>query len=923
VTVTLAAPSNLVYPQTAINATVGQAISTDTPTVTGTVTSYSVSPALPAGLSLSATSGAISGTPTAAAAQTTYTVTATNSTGSATATVQITVQIPAPSNLVYPQTAITAIVGQAISPDTPTVTGTVSSYGVSPALPAGLSLSTTTGVISGTPTATAAQATYTVTATNSTGFTTATLQIAVTIPPPSNLVYPQTTISVSLGQAVTPDIPTVAGTVSSFSVSPALPAGISLSTTTGVISGTPTATAAQTTYTVTATNPGGNTTATLTIASLQAKNVLLELGHASAISDIRFESGRVLSVDAAGHWVLWNYASAAILASGDLSAGGNLYSPQSPIDMAGPTVVDGVANGLEIRAQSDGHLLSTIAYPGLNIVPPGGTPPSSVNGSWWKLASDGSYICIGSNSGLSIYTLAGQIAASKSGDYSKANSFAAPGQVLVALGPAGQDVIEAISATDGTSTISPQFSGQFSSWFVDGGKFLTTLSTTVWVYSNTGVQQAIVQLPAITDLTGQGNWIWTYGTSSPADTTVNIYAIGSETPTLSFNGGDEPTFLTSGTTFASAVGPNQISVVDLSGSTPTQTNYTLPMAGGYAFAASSSSQWVVGNVNGLILDGASLSGTPRYFGQGRAWSIAGSSGSVAISTEIGTISVFDPYPATLQETIDFSSGKLSLSSDGSVLGAFANVSDGGTDRTLNFYSLPSGNVIKSFPYTASYTTSSTLLADFTLSASGGTIGQVTEMGTASSWNATTAARQVTPIAGTPVIWSDTGSFNQLTGYPNPIFLSPDGTLIAAYNAAQSSTSVTNIFKNGTLVTAVPGAAVGWIDNNRLLVNQYGPTKYQGAGPYLGCTIYSSTGAALATPPLPELQSIQTVNSDSVYDPTDSANYPHNAIYSLTTGQPTWTGSFPESGPGLLSGVGAVSGAYVVYASGHSVVVEAY
>jgi len=54
----------------------------------------------------------------------------------------------------------------------PTVTGTVTGYTVSPALPAGLALSATTGVISGTPTATAAQATYTVTASNSAGSTT-------------------------------------------------------------------------------------------------------------------------------------------------------------------------------------------------------------------------------------------------------------------------------------------------------------------------------------------------------------------------------------------------------------------------------------------------------------------------------------------------------------------------------------------------------------------------------------------------------------------------------------------------------------------------------------------------------------------------------------------------------------------------------
>ena len=333
----------------------------------------------------------------------------------------------------------------------------------------------------------------------------------------------------------------------------------------------------------------------------------------------------------------------------------------------------------------------------------------------------------------------------------------------------------------------------------------------------------------------------------------------------------------------------------LSGSTPSKTDYTLPTAFVTAFAASSSSQWVVGNNFGVVFDGASSPSTPRYLAQDQVWSIAGSSGSVAISTSIGTILVFDPYPAALQETINSSNGKLALSTDGGVLGAFANINLG-NDETLNFYSLPSGNVIQSFPNT---TGSSPVLTYFTLAASGGTIGR----SLLPCYHC--YSRQVTPIAGTPVIWSDSGSTLLIGLIPPPISLSPDGTLVAVYNAPRSSTSVTSIYKNGTLVTAVPGAVVGWIDNARLLVNQYG------ANGCLGCTIYSSAGAALATPSLPELQSIQTVNSDSVYDPVS------NEIHSRTTSQPTWTASYPSSS------VGAVSGAYVVYESGHSVVVESY
>jgi hypothetical protein len=133
-------PTNLAYPQATITATAGQPITTDTPTVTGSVTTYSVNPALPASLSLNTTTGAITGTPTVVAAQAPYIITATNSAGNTTATIQIVVNaaVVPPSNLTYSQPTISATVGQAISTDTPTVTGTVSSYSVSPTLPAGL-----------------------------------------------------------------------------------------------------------------------------------------------------------------------------------------------------------------------------------------------------------------------------------------------------------------------------------------------------------------------------------------------------------------------------------------------------------------------------------------------------------------------------------------------------------------------------------------------------------------------------------------------------------------------------------------------------------------------------------------------------------------------------------------------------------------
>ena len=241
----------------------GQTIASLTPTVTNSPTSYSISPALPAGLAFSTTTGVISGTPTATSSATTYTITATNASGSGNTTISVTVLA---STISYTGSPYTFYEGTAITTLSSTeVGGNPTTYGISPALPAGLSINTSTGDITGTPTATSASTGYTVTATY-TGGVTATASINITVLAPT-ISYTGSPFTYVVGTAITSLTPTKTGTPSSYSISPALSAGLSFSTTTGVISGTPTATAATTTYTITA-NYAGGITATTTISVL-------------------------------------------------------------------------------------------------------------------------------------------------------------------------------------------------------------------------------------------------------------------------------------------------------------------------------------------------------------------------------------------------------------------------------------------------------------------------------------------------------------------------------------------------------------------------------------------------------------------------------------------------------------------------------
>jgi hypothetical protein len=690
----------------------------------------------------------------------------------------------------------------------------------------------------------------------------------------------------------------VIGSVASYLVSPSLPAGLALNPSTGILSGTPTSSAAQTPYTVTASNTGGETSASIAIVVNSASKVFLDLGHVTSLQSIRVGATTVLSQDQSGHWALWNYASDAELASGDqqwpVPSFTTLY--QWPVDLEGSTVAIGLTNGVELRSATDGHLMSTIASPLLDNLDanPGNTLSRSYT-EWWKLATDGSYLCAGTKDGLAVWSINGQLLLSEQGDYSVASAFATPTQLQIALGAAGANVIETITISSGTSSVGPAFQGNFNSWFTEGSKFLTTEGNTVWTYSNASVQQAIVSLPTVAELTGQGNWIWTYNSEDPSYP-LNIYSIGSSTAAATFTFSASSTAIASGSAIGILpYGTGAATVIDLSGSTPAKTDYTFPIAYPSAFGASSASEWLVGAQFGVILDGASLPHTARYFGDGAAWSIAGSSSRAAVATANRQIFYFDPSTSAVQGTIAFSSSKIEMSSDGSVLAASANANDAQyeLDRTLNIYSLPSNSVSNSFPYQFS---GSPTLFDFSLSQSGQTLGQV--LGTVGSGNYT---RNVSGISGSPIIWSGSG-----VNYSSPIQLSPDGTMVAVSNGAPSPTSTSNILKNGLLVTAVPGYAAGWIDNDSLLVNTYNvDSSFQSAA------TYSATGTLQAAVSIPEVRIFQPVTSDLIYSPK------LNAIFSLSSGSVIWTS------PNQATGVGAIAGRYVVYASGTRVLIDTY
>jgi outer membrane protein OmpA-like peptidoglycan-associated protein len=148
--------------------------------------------------------------------------------------------------------------------------GVISSWSIAspPALPGGISFSTSTGQFSGTPTETLSSTAYVVTATNATGSDTATVTMTIGAALIPIISYSPSTISATVGTAISTLTPTNSGyAATSWSINSPLPSGLSFNTSTGVISGTSTATSSSSVYTVTATNSSGSATTTITVSS--------------------------------------------------------------------------------------------------------------------------------------------------------------------------------------------------------------------------------------------------------------------------------------------------------------------------------------------------------------------------------------------------------------------------------------------------------------------------------------------------------------------------------------------------------------------------------------------------------------------------------------------------------------------------------
>jgi hypothetical protein len=416
---------------------------------TGGITPYSwavTTGGLPAGLTLNAATGAISGTPTSAAVGTTnFTVTVTDSetptAKTATANLSIVVN---PALSVTTNSLAAGVIGTTYN-QTLAAAGGITPYTWSittGSLPVGLSLNANTGVISGTPSGTfTGTVNFTVTVTDNESPTkqsaSANLSIVMSAPPLS--VTTQSLAGGTIGNAYTNQTLQATGGIAPYTwavTTGSLPSGLSLNASTGVISGTPTGTFVGTdSFTVTVTDSetptGGKASANLSIAisvaplSVTTTSSSLPVGVVSSVY-----AGATLQATGGISPYTWSVTTGSLPAgltlnaatgaiSGTPTASGTTNFTVTVTDSETPTAKTATANlsmvvnpALSVTTTTLPAGVIGTAYPGATLAAAGGITPYA-----WAITT-GSL-----PAGLSLNASTGAISGTPTGTFTGTVSF--------------------------------------------------------------------------------------------------------------------------------------------------------------------------------------------------------------------------------------------------------------------------------------------------------------------------------------------------------------------------------------------------------------------------------------------------------------------------------------------------------------------
>lgn len=619
-------PAPAVTTSTLPAGTVGVAYST-TLTATGgsgTPTWTVNSGTLPTGLTLSS-AGVLSGTVTSATGPSTTTLTfkvtdasaatpLTATSGSLTLTINpVTLAINAP-------TLANGIVGTAYTSAAYTTTGGTGAITWSETgLPAGLSINSSTGVISGNPTTAATYSSVVITATDSGASpfqqTKSTTAVSVTVYPTLTIGTLSAATAVQGVTALNIAAPTVGGGFGSYTYSATgLPAGVSIAASTGIITGTPTtATGSPFSVSVSVTDSGTpsqtkSTSFTLTVIPTLSINVPT---LANGVQTVAYTSAAFTATGGTGS-ITWSATGLPAGLSMNASTGVISGTTGGAATTSNNVVVTATDSGTPPYQQTKSTAALTLTVVSklalTTITPPGGTVGLSY--SYTLVASGGAtpytYGATGLPAGLSINATTGAITGTPT---------------AVASGAVTLSVSDSTTPTAQTASASPTLT------VVAGTPVITTTTLPTASLTIPYSQQLVVNPEGQT-----GSTTWAVVSGLPADGLSLNTSTGVISGTPSSTSGSPLSVVVTATVGAVTSAPQTLSLSVLAG--PVITTTTLaPAYVNQAYSATLNSTGGAGSNTwsvtagqpllttlGLTLTGngntATLTGTPTTTGSG-------------------------------------------------------------------------------------------------------------------------------------------------------------------------------------------------------------------------------------------------------------------------------------------------------------------
>lgn len=595
--------------------------------------------------------------------------------------------------------------------------------------------------------------------------------------------------------------------------------------------------------------------------------VLLDVGHAnyrpSPSADevqIIYSGKRALSSHG-GRWVLWDVASRALIASGPVVCGAS-ECPARPL-LKGSLLVLFNMDGTEVRDSGDGHLVASL--PTLRHVGWEQEPPRA------GAALDGSYFWVQSRERLDMFSAAGTLLASRSGDYRHASAFGTPATLRVAGGPAGPSIIESVALPSGSVTTSSMFVGKFLKWSDDGARFITEAASAIRVYDADLSLRKLLAVPSTSGVGTYGEYLW-------------VLSGGSTVQVVSLAGGDMPVLSTSGSRLVSSSGGylamestrsdrhyRSFKTVDLTTTPPTVREYDLEVG---TYAGNESGAWVVAN-SGLALqhvEAGSLNHRELSCGSVRDLAVS-PNGTWAIALAARQILVGSISSRLISDVLALDADKVDLSEDGRFLVARTFDPQNSTGRSIIVHDLQMRNEVRRVAATS--------YADFALARQAERLVEVACLSGGCEYRVVDLSGATTYQGPRPI--------QPLTR----VVISPDGGRVAISTAGYDPVSETGlgalIHEGSSLTGAAEGFPIGWIDRDRLAVRVRATD--------LVTRLVDATGAPITSSLLmrPGTEVDVARSNDLLY----INDYYGDAVYNLSTGATVWSDPDSQYGQGGL------------------------